>query len=173
MRALKNIAEDEADILSRLRACVARIQKLITPSIPDISSGVTLLRLLRSEAAEDINQLQHAALALEAARNIQAEHPETASLKWFWHPFQTSGINEPDLQARKGTKVVISAEVTASESPDGTIAVRMAQTLKKLQTLPGKRFYFVRTEPMRKRAQTKVRKGGFDITVATIRNAWP
>ena len=81
-----------------LRQCIARIQQLIAPEIADVSSGVALLRLLRSDAAEDINQLQHAALILESARHIQTQRPETTSLDWFWHPYQTGGIDEPDLQ---------------------------------------------------------------------------
>ena len=67
MQPLKDIPSEEAAILASLRECVARIQQLSTPAITDVSSGVALLRSLRNESAEDINQLQHAALALEAA----------------------------------------------------------------------------------------------------------
>ncbi len=170
MKPLKDIPSEEAAILASLRECVALIQHLIAPAITDVSSGVALLRLLRSEAAEDINQLQHAALALEAARHIQTQRPETASLDWFWHPFQTGGIEEPDLQARSGSDVIISAEATTSERPDGVIDTRMAHTLQKLQAMRGERFYFVRTESMQRRAQAKVQKAGYAISIATIRN---
>jgi hypothetical protein len=47
----------------------------------------------------------------------------------------------------------------------------MAHTLQKLQAMPGERFYFVRTESMQQRAQTKVQKAGYAISIATIRNA--
>ena len=171
MKPLKDISSEEATILASLRECIARIQQLIAPAITDVSSGVTLLRLLRSASAEDINQLQHAALALEAARHIQTLRPETASLDWFWHPFQTGGIDEPDLQARSSSDVVISAEVTASERPDGGIDARMAHTLQKLQDMSGERFYFVRTDSMQQRAETKVQKAGYAISIARIRNA--
>jgi hypothetical protein len=171
MKQLKDIPSEEAAILANLRECVARIQQLITPAITNVSSGVALLRSLRNESAEDINQLQHAALALDAARHIQTQRPETASLDWYWHPFQTGGIDEPDLQARSGSEIVISAEATDSERPGGGIDKRMADTLKKLQAMPGERFYFVRTESMQQRAQTKVHKAGYAISIATILNA--
>jgi hypothetical protein len=168
MQALEDIAAEEAKILSRLRECVARIQELIEPGFADVSSAVALLRLLRSGSAEDINQLQHAALALAAVRHIQAQRPDTTTLSWFWHPFQTGGIDEPDLRATDGARVVISAEVTASERPAGVIDSRMAHTLQKLATMPGDLFYFVRTDAMRRRAQTKIQNVGYAITAATI-----
>jgi hypothetical protein len=173
MKALKDIAAEEDTILSRLRECIARIQKLIEPGFTDVSSGVALLRLLRTGSAEDINQIQHAALALAAVRHIQAERPDTATLTWFWHPFQTGGIEEPDLRATDGSRVVISAEVTASERPDGVIDKRMTHTLKKLAAMPGDLFYFVRTDAMHRRARTKIQTAGYAITAATIHNAEP
>ena len=166
MRALV-IAIEEAKILSRMRECGARIQQLLEPGFPDVSSGVALLRRLRSGSAEEINQLQHAALALAAVRHIQAQRP-TATLRWFWHPFQTGGIDEPDLRATDGARVVISAEVTASERPVGVIDRRMAHTLRKLATMPGDLFYFVRTDAMHRRAETKIRNSGYAITAEII-----
>ena len=171
MEPLNNIPDEEAAILSKIRERVARIQELIALPITDLASGVALLRALRTAVAEDINQLQHAALALEAARYLQTQRPETVSLDWFWHPFQTGGIDEPDLQARNDSQVVISAEVTASERPNGVIDSRMAHTLQKLQALSGERFYFVLTAEMRQRAQTKVQRAGYAISVPILRNA--
>ena len=171
MKQLKDIPSEEAAILASLRECVARIQQLIAPAITDVSSGVFRASFAAQRSRRGHHQLKHAALVLEAARHIQSQRPETASLDWYWHPFQTGGIDEPDLQARSGSEVVISAEATASECPDGAIDTRMAHTLKKLQAMPGERFYFVRTESMQQRAQTKVQKAGYAISIATIRNA--
>jgi hypothetical protein len=171
MKPLDHIEAEEAEILRRLRECIARIQQLLDGGVSDVSSGIALLRLLRSGSAENINQLQHAALALAAVRHIQSQRPDTAALRWYWHPFQTGGIDEPDLQATDGTRAVISAEVTASERPVGIIDSRMAHTLQKLATMPGDLYYFVRTDEMLRRAQTKIQKSGYAITAATIRNA--
>ncbi len=171
MKPLDNIEAEEAEILTRLRECIARIQQLLDGGVSDVSSGIALLRLLRSGSAEDINQLQHAALALAAVRHIQSQRSDTATLTWYWHPFQTGGIDEPDLQATDGKRVIISAEITASERPVGVIDSRMAHTLQKLSTMPGDLYYFVRTDEMLRRAQTKIHKSGYAITAATIRNA--
>jgi hypothetical protein len=168
MIPLNDLAKEEAEILSRLRDCVSRIEQLITPGFSDVTGGIALLRLLRSESAEDINQLQHAALALAAVRLIRSQRPETTAANWFWNPFQTGGIEEPDLQARNGSVVVFSIEVTASERPVGTIDSRMADTLQKLASMPGERYYFVRTAEMLTRARTKIGKAGYAITAETI-----
>src|SRR5690348_2216350 len=114
MKPLNDIEAEETQILLRLRGCIARIRHLLDKGVSNVSSGIALLRLLRNGSAEDINQLQHAALALAAVRHIQSERPDTAVLSWHWNPFQTGGIDEPDLRATNGTSVVISAEVTAS-----------------------------------------------------------
>src|SRR5262245_34331411 len=135
MKPLNDIEAEETQILLRLRECITRIQQLLDGGVADVSSGISLLRLLRNGSAEDINQLQHAALALAAVRHIQSQRPDTAVLDWHWHPFQTGGIDEPDLRATNGTSVIISAEVTASERPVGVIDRRMAHTLQKLATM--------------------------------------
>ena len=168
MQPLIDIAVEEANILARLHDCVARIEQLIATDITDVASGVALLRLLRSGSAEDINQLQHAALVLAAARHLKSAHPELASADWFWHPFQTGGIDEPDLRATRDSEIIISAEATASERPVGLIDSRMAHTLEKLQAIPGQRFYFVRTPAMQHRAETKIRNAQYAITVVSI-----
>jgi hypothetical protein len=63
---------------------------------------------------------------------------------------------------------LLSAEVTASERPVGTIDTRIRDTLAKLGNMPGRRFYFVRTASMEQRATTKIEKGGFAIEVKRI-----
>jgi hypothetical protein len=65
-------------------------------------------------------------------------------------------------------EIVLSAEVTTSERPVGIIDTRIRDTLAKLSTMPGRRFYFVRTDTMGQRAMTKVEKGGFPIEVRRI-----
>ena len=161
MNQLIDVAFEEAKILSQIQARITRLRGLLPSEVTKISTGVALFSKLRSACAEDINQLQHAALVLVAAKHLQELYP--GELCWFWHPYQTGGIEEPDLRATRNSKVVISAEVTASEKPDGAVDKPMTHTLQKLAAMPGRRFYFVRTEPMRRRAETKVCKSGFAI----------
>ena len=72
------------------------------------------------------------------------------------------------MQARNGTGVLLSAEITASERPIGAIDVHMRDTLTKLSTMPGRKLYFVRTDAMQMRAKTKVSGAGHSIEVRKI-----
>ncbi len=44
----------------------------------------------------------------------------------------------------------------------------MHSTLKKLAEMDGLKYYFVRTEAMRKRAETKVAKAGWPISIVRL-----
>lgn len=57
---------------------------------------------------------------------------------------------------------------TALEKPVGTIDTRISNTLTKLNSMPRRKFYFVRTISMEKRARTKVQKAGFAIEARKI-----
>src|SRR5205823_344454 len=126
----------QAGLLERLRACISTVQQIVTHNVADIPAGVALLRLVRSEAYEDINQLQHEALLLEAAARLRTLHPELSEMNWFWNPANTGTGDEPDLRVMRGSEIIVSVEATASERSVGTISVRMKRTLSKLQAMP-------------------------------------
>ena len=63
---------------------------------------------------------------------------------------------------------MISAEITTSEKPVGTIDSRMQKTLAKLAEMQGAKFYFVRTPQMQQRANTKITKVGWNIEVVQL-----
>ena len=81
---------------------------------------------------EDLNQIQHEELAFRAAQFLRSSEFEGRDLKWYWNPRQTGDENEPDLRATENQEIVLSAEVTTSERPIGTIDSRMRDTLKKM-----------------------------------------
>jgi hypothetical protein len=62
----------------------------------------------------------------------------------------------------------ICAEVNALEEPVGVIDAQMRRALAKLAALDGRRYYFVRTSSMKRRAVTKVLKAGWDIAVVQV-----
>ncbi len=168
MKELTDCAQEEVHILERLKACLDKARAAVSSDTPDIKSGIAALNLLRTNCAEDINQLQHAAGILAAAKYLYDQQPDADILKWYWHPYQTGGINEPDLRIVRGADIAISAEVTTATKPEGATAKRMQHTLDKLQKMQGDRFYFVFSEQMRKRATSKVKRAGHDITVVAI-----
>jgi hypothetical protein len=159
---------DEEELI--LKAEIANIFNTIryrTETTPtEITQQVERLFLLRSEIYEDLNQLQHKSLILNAAKLLQNEFPGISS--WSWHPKQTSHPDEADLTGYADRMIVISAEVTTSMKPIGTIDTRMGKTLSSLNNKKGKRFYFVQTNEMLNRAITKIAKNNWDITPRKI-----
>jgi len=168
MEHIRSFAEVEERIIADIRRCLESVRQVASQNIKSVSNGVNILSRLRQVAYEDINQIQHEEMALRAARLLQETVFLNQQLEWYWNPRQTGEESEPDLRATKNGEIVLSAEVTTSERPVGTIDTRIRDTLAKLSTMPGLRFYFVRTAPMEQRAKTKVQRGGFAIEVRRI-----
>ncbi len=152
-------------VFGDIRKCLARVREIAADDPPGVPEGLEALLALRNDTYEDINQIQHEAMILRAIDDLEAKELSGQDAEWSWNPRQTGAGDEPDLRGMVDGRVVASAEVTTSEKPVGTIDLRMARTLKNLATMPGQRFYFVRTEAMRRRAETKVGKAGYNVAV--------
>jgi hypothetical protein len=133
-----------------------------------VAEAVALLARLREEVYEDLNQLQHEHLIIRAAVWLRDNNLVPPDTSWSWNPRQTGDHTEPDLAAEVRGARVASAEITASANPQGVIDTRMAKTLAKLNGMTGAKYYFVRTEAMRQRAQTKVTKAAWSIRVVSL-----
>ncbi len=168
MERITSFADAEQKILTDIRQCIASIRSIVRSDVESVSEGVSALLNLRQVAYEDLNQIQHEELVLRAARSLRDSDFPEGDLEWYSNPRQTGDDTEPDLQAKNGAGVVLSAEITASERPIGIIDVRMRDTLAKLSTMPGRKFYFVRTDAMQRRAKTKVSRAGHSIEVRKI-----
>ena len=160
MKSMGNVPEAKERILQEIRRLLQDIQSLSSSAPLSIEEGIAILREIRVRSAEDINQLQHEALLLEA-RSYLEEHARVSDAEWFWNSRQTGTLDEPDLRAVQDGAVILSAEATAAERPVGTIDTHMRKTLGKLRFAPRRRFYFVRTSGMLQRAQTKLARSGF------------
>ena len=119
-------------------------------------------------AYENLNQMQHEYLILLAARYLAEQAAVPADTSWQWNPRQTGGSSEPDLQGSAGAAVLVSAEITTSRRPVGTIDKRMRTTLAKLNGFAGQRFYIVRTSAMATRASTIVKANDYAISVVIL-----
>lgn len=161
-----NIQDEEANLEREITKMFSTIRNQ-TERVPEgLTDQVQRLFLLRSEIYEDLNQLQHAALILKAAKLLQNEFPEID--RWSWHPKQTSRPDEADLTGYINEVVFLNVEVTTSVKPVGTIDSRMNKTLKSLDHKNGKRYYFVQTTKMLNRAKTKIAKNNWNITPREI-----
>lgn len=150
------------------QALIEQVRTLCADSVHDVTDAIALLMRLREETAEDINQIQHEHLILLAVEWLTAHHICTPDAVWHWNPRQTGGVDEPDLRGSDSRGIIVSAEVTTSLLPQGVIDGRMAETLRKLSAMDGALYYFVRSAAMAARAQTKVRKAGYQISVVNV-----
>ena len=162
-------ARDATDkVLKDLQRCLATVRLLAASTFETPEAGIAVLRKLRRETYEDINQIQHEHSILLAAQWLIENGKCSRTTEWSWNPRQTGTATEPDLQGHDKGSVVVSAEITTSERPVGVIDTRMGKTLGKLSAMAGERYYFVCSERMLNRAQTKVAKAGWPITVVLL-----
>lgn len=164
METLANREKAEAKVLADIGQFLADLRGMAAV-VTSLEEGSDRLRQIRGAVYESLNQIQHEYLVLQGLRWLQTNGYAARDLEWSWNPRQTGDATEPDLRARDGDTVVLSAEATTSERPDGVIDSRMRDTLTKLSLMPGRKFYFVRTEAMARRARTKVTKNSWNIEV--------
>jgi len=168
MQTLGSFDDAHAKVLRDTQHCLSLINRLSATECASVEAGIAILDRLRREAYEDLNQIQHEHLIVSAAEWLERNLNLGPGLTWSWNPRQTGDNTEPDLRGTRSGTVVLSAEVTTSERPVGTIETRMKSTLAKLAEMDGLRYYFVRSSSMAQRATTKVTKAGWQITVVNL-----
>src|SRR4051794_26494933 len=89
------IEQEKPFLLEEIGTWFKKIKHHITDLPKDLLAQVDLLALIRKELYEDLNQLQHAALIIKAAENLQKDFPTIN--KWNWHPKQTYHPDYADL----------------------------------------------------------------------------
>ena len=153
-RKLGDITHALTDVSTRLDNFLAVARKIIRRRSTSVLESMSILRELRRETYEDLNQLQHEYMVLAAIDWLirQRHCPETTD--WYCHLQQTSAEGEPDLCGKHEGRSIVWAEVTASENPDGVIDTRIREALESLSQKSSRvrKFYFVRTDAMRRRA---------------------
>ena len=168
MEKIGDLTSTEEKVLEGVRQVIFKIKRAVQEEPSDLKKGIKILANLRNEVYEDLNQIQHEAMILRAARSISSTDFIGNAVDWYWNPRQTGSAKEPDLRGEIAGKIVVSAEITTSAKPKGSIDKRMDTTLKNLNNMPGKKLYFVRTETMEKRAKTKVSKNLYEIEIRKV-----
>lgn len=168
MEQLGTFQEAHQKVLTDIQRFLATVSRLSSLPCTTAETGIGILDRLRKDTYEDLNQIQHEHLIVRAAEWLLAERKCPPETRWFWNPRQTGDNSEPDLRGSHSGAIVISAEITTSEKPVGTIDSRMQKTLAKLAEMQGSKFYFVRTPQMQQRANTKITKGGWEIEVVRL-----
>lgn len=174
MERLGTFGDARTKVLSDVRRFLGIVQRLAATPVSAVEPGVAVLKQLRAETYEDLNQIQHEYMIVCAAEWLVAQKRCPPDTLWFWNPRQTGLADEPDLRGEYNDVVVLSAEITTSTEPKGVIDSRMRDTLQKLSAMAGQRFYFTASPAMCKRARTKIAKGGWEIEavhLAAVANA--
>lgn len=133
-----------------------------------IDDTVELLTRIRRQAQDHLNHIQHQQMIVCAAEWLVRHGVAGVPLRWLWNPTQSGERGGPDLVGLEADDVRVCAEVSAVDEPVGVVDTQMRRALTKLAAMEGRRFYFVRTVSMKRRAVTKVVKGGWDIAVVQI-----
>ena len=169
MEEIGDIVCAETKLLNELKDTFSHIRLAGKAEPTNLEVGLEMLQTLRSLVYENMNQLLHEALILRAAKLLEAEFYPSIAIKWLWNPRQTGRKDEPDLRGMDNRgRVIVSGEVTSSVSPRGTIGERMAETLRKLSTMPDDKYYVVTSEQMERRAKSKLQSLGYKITILRI-----
>jgi hypothetical protein len=169
MEEIGDIGLAETRLLKELKEMFPRIRLAGKVEPTNLEVGLEILKALRQLVYEDMNQLQHEALILKLVKLLEADFYPSVAVRWFWNPRQTGHKDEPDLRGLdKRGQIIVSAEVTSSQSPQGLIDARMAKTLAKLSTMPGDKYYVVASEQMERRAKSKLSNLGYEINILRI-----
>jgi hypothetical protein len=168
MERLGTFSDARAKVLSDIKRLLTRIQSVAGAPAETVDQGIAILKRLRAETYEDLNQIQHEYMILCAAEWLIGQKRCPANTVWSWNPRQTGGADEPDLRGELNGLTLLSAEITTSTEPKGMIDNRMRRTLEKLSNMAGRQFYFTASPPMCQRAQTKIRKAGWQIEAVCL-----
>ena len=168
LEKLNCVEEANEKVLKDMNTFISSVREFSKNDISSPSSGLKILRNIRATVYENLNQIQHEYLILQGLIWLKDSGYNDESVQWYWNPRQSGDATEPDLRAVKNGNIIVSLEATTSEKPQGVIDSRMRDTLSKLNGMEGEKFYFVRTAEMENRANTKVGKNGWDITVVKI-----
>jgi hypothetical protein len=171
MQSLGMLHMAEEKVLDDIKTLVSNMRHALKNDPNNVCDAAAMIAELRKLCYEDLNQIQHEYLILLTVNWLTRAHIVSKKAIWKWNPRQTGGCNEPDLQASVDGKVVLSAEITTSERPVGTIRTRMIRTLEKLRLMPGLHYYIVKSELMSKAAERFSQDACPDVRVLIINDS--
>lgn len=156
MARLDDLSSRKTDIFNEIKRLISKTEGAIRDRPSNLTEGIDIVERLRRDIYEDLNQIPHKAMIVRAANLLSSTDYRGKVIEWYWNPKQTGSKKEPDLRGKIAGKTAINAEITTSEKPDGGDK-KIAYTLRKLDGFSKKcrKIYFVRTETMKQRAETK------------------
>jgi hypothetical protein len=168
MLELGSFDDARRKVLADAQRTLAGIKRVVAEPTDSIDATMAVLSTVRRQAQEYLNQIQHEQMIIGAAEWLVRHGVAGVPLRWLWNPRQSGDRSGPDLVGLEGDAARVCAEVGAQEDAVGVVDAQMRRALAKLTEMEGRRFYFVRTASMKRRAVTKIVKAGWDIAVVQI-----
>lgn len=166
MIELGTLEEARSQILEHAQRAVLAVRRL--EGVPEsIEDGITQLSVLREQAHESLTHIRRAQLIVRAAEWLLAHNYGNSATRWQWCPRRAADPGEPDLQGGDD-QVSLSAMVVAACATEGSGETQLRRSLARLSTMPGKKFLFVDTTALKRRAVTRVLLTSWDIGVVQI-----
>jgi hypothetical protein len=155
-------------ILTDAQRAVLAVRRIGSAPVESIQDGIAQLTALREQAYDSLAQIQRAQLIVRAAEWLLAHDLGSPETRWQWNPRRPADQDEPDLQGSSGEQVTLSVMVAASHLADSALDARLRRSLSRLASMPGKKFLFVDTTALKRRAATRVLLASWDISVVQI-----
>ena len=168
MLELGSFEDARRKVLANSQRMLLGVKRAVAEPIDSVDAGLAMLASLRRQAHEGLIHIQREQMIICAAEWLVTHGVASPATGWQWNPRTSGEPAGPDLFGRDGDAATICAEVAASEEPVGVIDAQMRRALAKLASMDGRKFYFVRSVSMKRRAATKVIKAGWDIAVVQI-----
>lgn len=168
MLELGSFEDARRKVLANSQRLLLGVKRAVAEPIDSVDTGLAMLASLRRQAHDGLIHIQRDQMIICAAEWLVTHGVASPATCWHWNPRSSTEPAGPDLIGRDGDAATICAEVAASEEPVGVIDAQMRRALAKLASMEGRRFYFVRSVSMKRRAATKVIKAGWDIAVVQI-----
>lgn len=155
-------------ILSDAQRAVLAVRDMDFAPADSIQDGITQLTALREQAYDSLVQIQRAQLIVRAAEWLLAHDFSNSDTRWRWNPRRPADHDEPDLQGCAGEQVEVSAMVAASHLSDSAVDARLRRSLARLSSMQGRKFLFVDTTALKRRAVTRVLLASWEISVVQV-----
>ena len=89
MERLGTFADARIKVLADVKRLLSTVQRVAATPIAEVEAGIAVLRQLRAETYEDLNQIQHEFMIVRAAEWLVTQNRVPPETLWSWNPRQT------------------------------------------------------------------------------------
>jgi len=166
-----NTKKMKKEIVNQIHSSLLIVKEAIE-SIDDSEDAEKMISTLEEVSKQTLNsfhRLRKLLFAIQSGEWLNKNVKPEWKVSWNYFHYQHKDSNTPDIKGTSGRKTVACAFVSISEKPVGVVDKRIANNLWKLSQMKGELYYFVRSEQMKKRAESKIKKSKYQIKVVLLK----